>query len=75
MVSLGGKGWTNMTSLTPPLDVELAVHGYENEMPCMCGRSIDFVSVSTTFLLYFGTLLTLQYFLFFYSIIVSHDIH
>jgi hypothetical protein len=49
MVSLGGKGWTNMTSLTPPLDVELAVHGYKNEMPCMCGRTIDFVSVSTTF--------------------------
>ena len=32
---LGGKGWTNMTSLTPPLDVELPVPGYENKMSCV----------------------------------------
>ena len=64
IISLREVAWAHKTCLTPPL--YLPVTSPENERPCMCVLVVSLLPLSTIFLLDFGTVPTLWYFLFFY---------
>ena len=59
LISLSIEVWVHKTSLTPPLFIEVPVPIQESERSCICVRSIDLGSVSTIFLIDFGTIPTL----------------
>ena len=58
LISLSIEVWVHKTSLTPPLFIEVPVPIQESERSCICVRSIDLGSVSTIFLIDFGTIPT-----------------
>jgi len=59
------KVWVHKTSLTPPLFIEVPVPSLEIKGSCICMLGISILPLSTIFLLHFGTITTMSYFLLF----------
>ena len=72
IISLKGEIWAHKTSLTQPLSTEVPVLSQENEQSCICVLMVSISSLSTIFLLDFGTVPTVWFlFVFFFILLVK----
>jgi hypothetical protein len=65
IISLRGEIWVHKTSLTQWLFMNVSVPSQESERSYICVLGYRFWPLSSIFLFYFGTVLTVWYFLFF----------